>query len=425
MRARYFIYTIVTLLLAACQDNSSEYMFDKSVNERFDEKKKEFIEIFNTPEFGWIGNYNRNGDVGSHVILFKFIENNQVVLQSDYRYKAKNDTITYRIDKTLKIELVFESHSVLHEIYEINNNDSGGEFVFNITSANENEVVLTSKTDNGYNGEEVTELILNIANEDNWDLGPLYESEVNLIGDPMNYVFRNIQLDGSGIADFSYDRVNRVATVSFMENGNVVEKAYPINITAEGFNFIQPLVIAGITIKGFIFNMENESFEDTESGAVLIYGMEPIVPLPFYDFGVEANAIRYNYLEPNKSSQAWNQFYTSYTQSLADIGLELERIYIRDLRGDQPYLHIYTNIGIIWYDVNYEVKEDGKVYFTLTGATNAPSLTPYFEPLFEVIVGSVKGYYIRNTGGLLSYSNGTVSLINADNPSFEINYYDF
>ncbi len=275
MRARHIIYIIVALLLAACQDNGSEYMFDKSVNERFDEKKTEIIKTLNTPEFGWIGNYNRNGDVGSNAILFKFIENNQVVIQSDYRYEAKNDTITYRIDKTLKIELIFETHSVLHEIYEINNNDSGGEFVFNITSVGQNEVVLTSKSDNGYNGEEVTDLVLNVADEESWDMGPLYESETHLIGTPTDSFFRNILHKDTPIAGFTYNQTNRTVQIYFIENGEVVKETYQITITKTGFNFFEPIVIKNVTIEGFTFNEEDQIYEDQNSETTLIYELTP------------------------------------------------------------------------------------------------------------------------------------------------------
>ncbi|MBL6647131.1 MAG: carboxypeptidase-like regulatory domain-containing protein [Flavobacteriaceae bacterium] len=98
---------------------------------------------------------------------------------------------------------------------------------------------------------------------------------------------------------------------------------------------------------------------------------------------------------------------------------------------EAPNLHIYTSAGRVRAYVTYEVKDDEKVYFSLTGESNVDLSEgeiwhTILNPLLEIIIGSETGYFIENTGGLLSYSNNdTVTLINADHPKYAINYYDF
>lgn len=425
MKLRNYCILILSVWLVACTDNSSEYIFDKSVNERFEEKKNDYTQILNAPEYGWVGNYSRNGEVGSNVLLLDFDQDGSVVMRSDYRNGANDHTITYRIDKTLKVELVFESHSVLHQIYEINNNDSGGEFVFNITSADENEIVLTSKSDNGYRGEHVTVLHLKKAVEADWDLSPIYLSLKNIIGNPRLSVFRNIEIDGQPICSFTYDEENRAARISYLEDGVLIDKVAPIDLTTNGFSFINPLEIGSVTLKDFTYDADADIFVETQANAKLLFAMTPGVPLSPYPFGQFKSLAVQNLDEAGKSSIAWHEFFQSYNAFMSEnYGIEIQMFIFFGLKeGEDKTFQIRTNIGRINIGYDYEVKEDGKVYFTL-GESNAPSIIPLLQPFLDIVIESEKGFYIRGTGGYLNYTNGSFSLINGDKPGYEINYWD-
>ena len=91
---------------------------------------------------------------------------------------------------------------------------------------------------------------------------------------------------------------------------------------------------------------------------------------------------------------------------------------------ESPYLYIWTSWGKLWYDFTYEIKEDGKVYFTLSGPTNATEpLNTILQPLIQKIFNT-NGHYIEGTGKMRQYSNGTFDLINADDPSIKISFID-
>ena len=424
---KYITIVLLFIITSCTKDASVDPIFEGSVNERTAALKAEYINVLTSAENGWIGYYSPNGNTGAYTLLLKFNTDGTVNVKSDWEVGAEDNVITYRLDKTLKVELVFETYSVLHDIFSENNNDNEGEFVFNMLEVASTEITLESKTDNGYNDEEITLLKIIPATAADWDLEGVYNMVDNLASDPTKSVFRNIIVDGTAVASYSYDDTSRLATVSYVSDGQLKTVNVGVIVTPEGFDFIKPLDINGTILSSFSWNATTSLFEDTPNKAVIKYDNVPGVPLVPYDFGViQANG-RYNYLEPQKSSNAFTNFYDSYTESVfTTYGISIDRWYMRDINSDFPYLHIYTNKGNLWFDFSYEIKEDGKVYFTLTGETNAPaSWMPLIQPLLDIMVGSESGYYIKGTGGLQGGSQATFSLINADNPIYETNYYGF
>ena len=423
----YNFLVLVLVMVSSCtKDNSVEPIFDKSINERAAELKSAYINVLSAPEYGWVGYYSPNPENGSYTLLLKFKPDGSVDMQSDYKQGANNAIITYRIDKTLKMELVFESHSVLHSIYEVGNNNNGGEYVLNILSAEENEIVLQSKTDNGYS-EEPTELRLRKATADDWDVTPLYSSLDNLLGDGTKSVFRNVLINDVPVASFTFNESRVNATISYLEGGELVTVIAPMNVTPDGFSFINPLTIGGVTLSSFIYDADEDVFVDATSNAKILYDLVPAIPLVPYNFGAK-DVLQNNKDESGKSSKAYNDFYAAFRESLlTQYGIEVNWYALVFLISNDPAkLYIGTNYGNITYDFTYEIKADGRVYFTLTGATNADAFwDTNLEPLVNILVGSTKGYYLRGTGGLLNFTNKTASLINADNPAFEINYWDY
>ncbi len=415
---------LLLLIVTSCTNNEVEPLFDQTVNERTDALKKQYSDILTAPENGWVGYYSPNKDFGAYTMLLNFDADGNLSINSDYEAGAQNNSITYRLDKTLKIELVFESSSVFSEIFSLYDNNNGGEFVFNILSATSEEVVLESKLDFG---DDVTIFKLRPALESDLDLEPIYQSVENIAGDGTLSVFRNILLNDEAIASFSFNSTTRLVTVSYLENGEIITVNSPIAIQANGFKFLNDITINGARLTSFTFDSDNNEYVNQTDNLKIIYDNIPGVPLKFYDFGATANNARYNYLEPGKNSVAFLNFYNDYTQFIYDTyGFTIDRVYIRGLNdGGVPYLNIYTSLGNVWYDMNFDVA-DGIVKFELTGDTNSSAgLTSVLQPLIDVFVGAPSGYYLEDTGGLLSYTNGTFSMINVDDPSIKINYYDF
>jgi hypothetical protein len=426
---KFIILTICIAAFISCEkDNGVDYIHEKSPEARITEKIEAYSKILTKPAEGWIGYYSPNKFYGAFTLLANFDENGSVLLNSDFNAGGdSNGSVSYRLDKTDNIELVFESHGLLHEIFELENNGVNGDFSFNVISVTDEEIVLEGKLDPI---DDITRLILKPAKKSDWDLDPIYKMIENLNGDINKSYFRNVLHNDNRIASFKFNAATRLC--SFMYPINEFRDSIiiqPVSIKPNGIEFLLKPEVNNVVLKGeFLYDESTAAFINAEENLKIIYDDIPVT-LEYYGFGLKNN-IRYNYLEPEKSSQAFTVFLDEYYAFLEGYGVSISRIYMRDLTSDDPYLHIYTNYGNIWASVTYEVKEDGKVYFELTGESNVNLAVGEFwhtllNPLFEVIIGSEKGYFIENTGGLLNYSNGTVTLINADEPKYTINYYDF
>lgn len=415
---------LLLVFIASCADNEVEPLFDQSINERTEALKSQYNNVLTIPENGWIGYYSPNSSFGAYTMLMNFDEDGSLDIKSDYESGALDNVITYRIDKTLKVEIVLETFAVFHSIFEINNNDNDGEFVFNILSATAEEVVLESKLDFG---DDITIFKLRPATAADLDLAPINTSLANIAGDGTQSVFRNISLNDNIIATFNFNSITRLTTVTYIKDGEKVEVRGPIAITATGFYFITPVDVNGTILSSFNFNEADGIYENTTDGLKIFYDNIPGLPLKTFDLLEIPSGMRYNYIETGRSSIAFDNFLNSfYDDIFADYGITVSRIYIRDAAFAQPYVHIYTNFGNIWFDINHEVKADGKIYFTLTGATNGGAFwQALFDPLLEVMFGSATGYYSDESGGLRGGSQRTFNLINADQPQYLVNYYTF
>jgi hypothetical protein len=423
---------MLLLVVASCSDNEVEPLFDQTINERTEALTAEYLDVLTAPENGWIGYYSPNENFGAYTMLIDFDASGDVSVDSDYEAGAYNKTLTYRLSKSLKIELVFESTSAFSEIFSLNNNNNDGEFVFNILSATEDEVILESKLDYG---DDITILTLNRATVEDLDLTNIYASVTNIATNFTESSFRNILLNDETIASFDFDSESRIATVSYFDaNGDFQSITSPIVITAEGFYFLNEVEFNGTLLTSFVFDEDDLIYVNDADGLKIVYQDIP-GPLKPYDFGLDGNG-RYNYLEPEKSSTKFNNFWLDeqweYYLGTGYVYYP-STYYLRDLDSSLSYIQFYiadastgSTVYTVWYDFTYEIKDDGKVYFTLTGDTNASAEEDaLLSDLVEVILASESGYYIADTGGLLFYSNGTFSLINGDDPTYNINYYDF
>ncbi len=412
----------------SCSNNDVDPLFDQTINERTDALKTEYLNVLTVPENGWIGYYSPNKNFGAYTMLLDFEEDGGVSIKSDYQ--SDEDDITYRLDKTLKIELVFESASVFSDIFALNNNNNNGEFVFNILSATNEEIILESKLDYG---DDVTIFKLHPATESDLDLDNIMTSVENISGDGNQSVFRNVLYNDEVIATFDFNASTRLTTVSYIKDGETQSVSGPIAITADGFYFITPVDINGVILTSFVYNETTNEYENTSENLRIIYDNIPGLPLPTHTFA--GASLRYNYIDYGRSSTAFDNLLNQVTENIATTrNRYLSRVYIRNILPSAtgaPYVDIwYQNSSgttyYMYFYITYEFRDD-KVFFELTGETNsnAASYKTEMQPLLDAIVGSSSGYYIKDTGKLTGSSNTTVTLINADDPKYAIDYYEF
>lgn len=422
---------LLLMFVSSCTDNEVEPLFEQSINERTDEFMSAYQDVLTKPENGWVGYYSPNKSFGAYAVVMKFDDDGNVKINSDYDEGIHDNTITYRLDKTLKIEMVFESYSVFSEIFSLNDNANQGEFVFNVLSATDEEIVLESKLDYG---DDVTVWTLTPAEATSTDFDPIYESAELIAGDGTNSVFRNILLNDDIIATFNYNISTRLVTVSYLNDEDVIVSANaPIAITATGFSFLTPLDINGTSLTSFTYNETDDLYENTTDGLKIIYDNIPGLPLTPTRFEGFVN-LRYNYVDTERSSTAFNNLYAKTQEDFtnANGGRTIYRFYLYNIlpaaTGD-PYLSIQYLSGGSSYSMNYYLEReiiDGKMYFEVTGQSgNADSRGATVVELVDAIVTSVSGFYMKYDGNFANYTNPTVTMINGDDPKYAINYYQW
>jgi hypothetical protein len=149
---RNSIYTILMLIiiLTACKDDDIA-VFEKSA----DQRSAEAIEALRQDLTAgpWKLKYTPQDDAGSYWVLLNFSGNGNVTIQSDL---GANDgtfyeqTITYRIDNSLGLELIMESQCMFSFLFEQNAATFEAEYEFNyVNKTPDNNLVFSSKTDPG------------------------------------------------------------------------------------------------------------------------------------------------------------------------------------------------------------------------------------------------------------------------------------
>jgi len=372
---KYAISLFALVLAVASCNKESQYLFDAPINARTEALINNYKNILTSAPNGWIAYYTPDGNEGRITIHFKFDKNN-VAISSDYKNGLQDGETTYRIDKQLKLELVFESHSVLSAVYNIQS-DNEGEFVFNILEANSEKVTLQSKTDNGYNDEVITILELVPAPDTVSEmLGDLRQMQDNIIGPgpAASSVWRRyITVSGNSLATFFYGSNTRTATLRYLDEKGISKSlTVPVSVSGTGFQFTEKVVIDGKTLDSFIWNATTEAFEDVANKAEWGHNSQkPLFPItPHYDFGKEDDKISLtasfsNFdlipLSFHRISIAFNDFYTTWEASFFDILGSVDIIGLSNMDDTgQPAAYIEMKFfeHTVRFGVTYTITKD-------------------------------------------------------------------
>ena len=124
------ILILFSLMLVSCEDDREDLpSFDERVSVAIADLTAELA----APNNGWRLDYQPTPDAGRFFILLDFDENGQVNIQSDLAVNDGeffNQTIPYRIDNALGLELILETFGVFHYLFEQDQSRFGAEFEF-------------------------------------------------------------------------------------------------------------------------------------------------------------------------------------------------------------------------------------------------------------------------------------------------------
>jgi hypothetical protein len=145
------IYTIALIVaLVSCEEDET-LIFEKTADERAAEAIANLKQELIAPTNGWRIRYTPQEGAGSYHVLLDFEEDNKVTIQSDLGADDGayfEQTISYRIDNSLGLELILENYSFFSFLFELDQATFGAEYEFNfVNKTPDNALVFRSKSD--------------------------------------------------------------------------------------------------------------------------------------------------------------------------------------------------------------------------------------------------------------------------------------
>src|SRR5688572_16700063 len=147
------LYIIVCFIIGitSCDNNDDVAIFEKTADERVAEAIAALKDDLVDADNGWKIKYRPQEGAGSFYLLMTFRDDNTVTIKTDL---GVNDgeffeqTVTYRIDSSLGLELIIESYSFFSFLFEQDQASFGAEYEFNfVNKTPDDALVFNSKTD--------------------------------------------------------------------------------------------------------------------------------------------------------------------------------------------------------------------------------------------------------------------------------------
>lgn len=284
MKKLLIIFFITTALFSSCK-KEDDPVFDKSPDERLQEKLGEYQAQLSGAQNGWKGLLTTNGGNGStHSFYFKFNSENRVMMLSDFDSLSAVTLkeSSYRLKALQQPSLLFDTYSYLHVLADPDNTVNGGvrggglisdfEFYFDSTSAD------TIKLIGRLNASRLILVRATQAEGDAYNTGQLAAGlSLNKI---LTY-FKRLTI-GSQLYDVKIDAVNKQFVFSWLDgSGNLQIFSTGYYLVAGAVVFTSPLVNGTQTINGFSnisWDQANETINLTVNNtAATVRGV--VVPL--------------------------------------------------------------------------------------------------------------------------------------------------
>jgi hypothetical protein len=277
MKKIFPILLVFCATLLACDDDDIR-VFEKTADERAAEAIAALKADLVAPANGWRVKYTPVDGAGSFYVLMKFFEDNKVNIKTDLAADDKsyvNQTIGYRIDNSLGIELILENYSFFHYLYEQDQATFYAEYEFEfVNKTPDNALVFVSKSDfsnkttilfeeaspsdGNLLGVAVDENLQLLSND--FDVFSLFSSSIKV-----QFTNRDIVLYG-GI-----DVAKRIFTVSAVTPKSAPENISLVNISTsyivQGKSIVFDSPIAG-NFAGTNLSINSLSLTDLSTGEV-------------------------------------------------------------------------------------------------------------------------------------------------------------
>lgn len=147
MRLYYFYILLVALFISCDNDDASDLPpYEERVTAAINDLRNELT----APANGWRIYYQPTSRAGVFFMLLDFDQNGMVTIKTDVvdnEGEFIEQTIPYRIDNALSLELIFETFGVFHHLFEKDQASFGAEFEFLYSGKEGGNLIFVSKSD--------------------------------------------------------------------------------------------------------------------------------------------------------------------------------------------------------------------------------------------------------------------------------------
>jgi hypothetical protein len=395
---KIFFYILFIVLIASCKDDDVN-VFDKSADERAAEAVNSLKEKLTSSADGWLVKYTPSAfGAGSFYVLMTFNDDYTVNIKSDL---GANDgtyfdqTITYRIDNSLGIELILESYSFFAYLYELDQATFPAEYEFvYVNETEEGNLVFTSKSD--ITADKTTLVFQPATSSSSEFLGTTLATNLNVMSDELEKFTSSLSLTYENkdlILYLSMDEARRVLTItsaSKVSNINttaVVGHTTPYLISGDSIILDEPLsrTILGIqvSISSLILTSTFTSSINECDSPISITGLAGKTS--------QNDNVKLQSSMNDAAGKTFTQadFYFSPNYYIFQEGVSMEEQILTDLPGAlamQLYYN-YNNSGFYAIGFVFE-NSDGEITFALrefTPVLNNNNLIFQFEDEISII----------------------------------------
>ena len=385
MKKALYIIWILFVGITSCKNDDDVAIFEKTADERVAEAIAALKQELIAPANGWRLKYRPEATSGSFYILMVFNNDNTVNIKSDLGFNDGeffDETVTYRIDSSLGLELIIESYSCFSFMLEQAGASFAAEYEFNfVNKTPDNALVFTSKTDLGV---PTTILFEEAAPIDISLLGPTVSTNITTMANDFDKFTSSLRLvyeDRDVILYVVLDDFRRVVAI------NAASQKTNTSVTQD-LDFLSPYIIKGdsmvfdtpfsgtvlnnnISIKGIKFSTFNEGSLTLCTNVIIVHS---------YQGTTSANddvVFETTLSDVSGAKFAQSDFHICPIENIFNGGVRAAQAVAQDITGAlamQLYYNYDDGSGTPFYAIGFLIQNpDATVTFALRSFT--PTLT--------------------------------------------------
>jgi hypothetical protein len=437
----YYIAALI-LVLTSCKDDDID-VFDKSSDERAAEAIATLKADLTGAENGWLVKYQPESGSGAFYVIMKFTDDNKVNIRTDLGANSGeffNQTVTYRIDNSLGLELIIQNYSFFSFLFEQDQATFGAEFEFNYANKTpDGALVFSSKSDLST---PTVVLFQEASATDINVIGTTVATNLNTMADDLDKFTSSFKLTYTDkdlvfyIAMDVFKRVINITSASRKSNTSITQAVdFTEGYVIKGDSIVFNTALAGtflnnnITLKGIKLN--------TLTNAEITVCTDPI-PTHAYTGVTSANhavVLESSLVDVNgKTFATTSDFYSTPIQNIFDNGFSARDAIAADITGAaqmQLYYNYNLGGGQVLNAIGFRiVNADGTATFALREFTPtlvdnnlifdfAPDITVFGNPQTDANIENINIYLNILTEGdhtyVFEYAEGIYEFYNPCN----------